>query len=134
MNNNTTAPVAAHGFSLLSASELKEPAHANQPKMPIFEEMASTSVACNSLSSSTSSSRKSLKQRKDLTAVGQATNLAAVALLLNTNRTVNDAETGTNYYHSEPERISNYRNSVAFMDAEVEALLGRRKSSKFLPR
>ena len=78
--------------------------------------------------------------------MGQATNLAAVALFLNTNRTLPsagstdvEAAMGTGAgsgqcYHSEPERISNYRNSVAFIDAEVEALLacrGHRKGSKF---
>lgn len=115
------------GLDRLSASDL-----CTRVKMPsYFEEKPS------SLNSSTSSSKKSLKNRKDLTAVGQATNLAAVALFLNTNRAMtsnnSDVEAAA-CYHSEPERISNYRNSVAFMDAEVEVLLSRRKSSKFLPR
>ena len=46
-----------------------------------------------------------------------------------------DSEAGQ-CYHSEPERISNYRNSVAFIDSEVEALLscqGKRKIRYFLP-
>ena len=45
-----------------------------------------------------------------------------------------DSEAGQ-CYHSEPERISNYRNSVAFIDSEVEALLscqGQRKIRYFL--
>jgi hypothetical protein len=92
------------------------------------------------LSRSVSGSKKSLslKNRKDSTAVGQATNLAAVALFFNANQNLAsldiDSEAGQ-CYHSEPERISNYRNSVAFIDSEVEALLscqGQRKIRYFL--
>ena len=61
--------------------------------------------------------------------MGQATSLAAVALFLNTNSSLVDAEAG-HIYHSEPERISNYRNSVAFIDAEVEALLSCQGSKR----
>ena len=32
-------------------------------------------------------------------------------------------------YYSEPERLSHYRNSVAYLDEEVEALLAKRKHS-----
>ena len=41
-----------------------------------------------------------------------------------------EAEAGGNCYHSEPERLSHYRNSVAFLDEEVEALLVKRRQSK----
>ena len=94
-----------------------------------------------SLSRSVSGSKKSLslKNRKDSTAVGQATNLAAVALFFNANQNPAsldiDSEAGQ-CYHSEPERISNYRNSVSYsvIDSEVEALLscqGQRKIRYF---
>ena len=33
------------------------------------------------------------------------------------------------FYYSEPERLSHYRNSVAYLDEEVEALLAKRKHS-----
>ena len=67
---------------------------------------------------------------KDSTAVGQAASVAAVALLLNRQVQSPETESGAgSCYHSEPERLSNYRNSVAYLDEEVEALLARRKQS-----
>ena len=35
----------------------------------------------------------------------------------------------TYFLYSEPERLSHYRNSVAYLDEEVEALLAKRKHS-----
>ena len=85
-----------------------------------------------------SSSKRTSFTRKDSTAIGQTASLAAVALLLNTNNpstTTPDPELagGPERYS---ERIRSYRNSVAYIDAEVETLISRqRRGSKFvLPR
>ena len=97
-------------------------------------EDAITSTAAVASAMSRSASGSKIKKgwklpNKDSTAVGQAASVAAVALLL--NRQVQSAETepSGSCYHSEPERLSNYRNSVAYLDEEVEALLARRKQS-----
>ena len=97
-------------------------------------EDAITSTAAVASAMSRSASGSKIKKgwklpNKDSTAVGQAASVAAVALLL--NRQVQSAETepAGSCYHSEPERLSNYRNSVAYLDEEVEALLARRKQS-----
>ena len=85
-----------------------------------------------------SSSKRTSFTRKDSTAIGQTASLAAVALLLNTNNpstTTPDPELAGGP-ERDSERIRSYRNSVAYIDAEVETLISRqRRGSKFvLPR
>ena len=98
---------------------------------PIFEENEPHRRAFSTSSSNCSSKRTSFT-RKDSTAIGQTASLAAVALLLNTNKNSADAEMGHAGINMESERIRSYRNSVAYIDAEVETLLSRqRRGSKF---
>ena len=85
-----------------------------------------------------SSSKRTSFTRKDSTAIGQTASLAAVALLLNPNNpstTTPDPELAGGP-ERDSERIRSYRNSVAYIDAEVETLISRqRRGSKFvLPR
>ena len=86
---------------------------------------------------SCSSSKRTSFTRKDSTAIGQTASLAAVALLLNTNNpstTTPDPELAGGP-ERDSERIRSYRNSVAYIDAEVETLISRqRRGSKFIVR
>ena len=126
--------------ALLSASDLcrahiksEKSGRSSDVSQPIFEENESAPRrAFSTTSSSNCSSKRTSFTRKDSTAIGQTASLAAVALLLNTNQN-RDAESGYAVApNMESERIRSYRNSVAYIDAEVETLISRqRRGSKF---
>ena len=126
--------------ALLSASDLcrahiksEKSGRSSDVSQPIFEENEPPRRAFSTSSSNCSSKRTSFT-RKDSTAIGQTASLAAVALLLNTNQN-RDAELGCAVApNMESDRIRSYRNSVAYIDAEVETLISRqRRGSKFPP-
>ena len=98
--------------------------------MTKYERLLKWTLSC-------SSSKRTSFTRKDSTAIGQTASLAAVALLLNTNNpsTTPDPEAGPPPVNLDSERIRSYRNSVAYIDAEVETLISRqRRGSKFIVR
>jgi hypothetical protein len=74
--------------------------------------------------SSTSSTHKKWKVRKDSTAIGQVASLAVVALLVDTNRP-QETEPPTHCYHSEPERLNSYRSNSIYVADETRALLSK---------